>query len=111
MTYPAIAITWADIASELALKANLEVAFSTSNTIMFLEDTQHGTINTPLTWDLTIDTTWYVRWTTITVYHNDIVTPNIPWGVQLGGNYTTSTLNFIQFSIDNDWNYVYSISS
>jgi len=99
-----------ELQTALDLKANNQASSSIATTVTMLLDTMHWTYWTPLTWNLTIDTTWAVRWVVCTVRHNSGTAPTITWGILHSWEYEMSVVNMIQIIFD--WiQAIYTISS
>lgn len=84
----------------LDLKANNQSATSTDLTVTMTVDTLHWSYNTPLTGNLTINTTNAVRWVVCTVLHNASTVPTITGATKHVWDYEPDTVNLIQIMYD-----------
>lgn len=69
---------------------------STSTTINLQGTTIHGSRGTPLTWNITADTTNATEWAVDVIYHNDTVAPTFTGVDAINGNYAINVINRIE---------------
>jgi len=91
-------------------RVSTSTSASTSNTVLFDKNYVHGTTASPITGDITIDTTWAVLGAKAYIFHNDTSEPTITWVTGFTGRqYITWTDNLITIEYLSANDIIYSI--
>lgn len=90
---------WEELANAWDVNGKLPILAWTDNTttVTFVIDKIHGTYATPLTGNITADTTWAVNGVTNDMFHRDVTAPTYTGVTSVNGTYTTGSVNMLSF--------------